>query len=351
MSKVQMMRAFVNQRLTAAAEEIFGLFERTIAEYEEEMVRQSRLLRDQPAAFPEFKEDPPEQQQQQQQQGSPSLDQDPKKPQIKEEHEELWTNEDGEQPRGPEEADTSFLFTSVPVKSEEDDEEEPQSSQLHQGQTEENRDAEHLKTEGDEEDCGGSEPARSCNPDYLQPAGSKTSLCSETEDRHGGLKQIRDPQSDLNTLKSNDMGCNEAKKCFSCSECGKRCGNKDHLQIHMKRHSGGKTFACPFCGKKFTKRSNLTTHLRVHTGEKPFTCSVCNTSFSLRCTLVNHMRVHTGEKPFTCSVCSKRFSKKANLTTHMALHTEEKPFRCSICDKRFTWHSQVKNHKCVDSSR
>jgi len=37
MSKVQMLRRLVNQRLTAAAQEICGLFERTIAEYEEEL--------------------------------------------------------------------------------------------------------------------------------------------------------------------------------------------------------------------------------------------------------------------------------------------------------------------------
>ncbi|XP_078146341.1 uncharacterized protein LOC144542865 [Centroberyx gerrardi] len=39
-------QASVNQRLTAAVEEIFGLFERTIAEYEEEIDRQRRLLED-----------------------------------------------------------------------------------------------------------------------------------------------------------------------------------------------------------------------------------------------------------------------------------------------------------------
>nr|XP_033493236.1 uncharacterized protein LOC117263726 isoform X2 [Epinephelus lanceolatus] len=39
MSKAQILRASVKQRLTAAAEEIFGLFERTIAEYEEELSR------------------------------------------------------------------------------------------------------------------------------------------------------------------------------------------------------------------------------------------------------------------------------------------------------------------------
>ncbi len=39
MSKGQMLRALVKQRLSLAAEEIFGLFERTIAEYEEELCR------------------------------------------------------------------------------------------------------------------------------------------------------------------------------------------------------------------------------------------------------------------------------------------------------------------------
>ena len=34
-----MLRATMKQRLTAAVEEIFGLFERTIAEYEEEVSR------------------------------------------------------------------------------------------------------------------------------------------------------------------------------------------------------------------------------------------------------------------------------------------------------------------------
>ena len=39
MSKVQLLRALVEQRLTAAVEEIFVLFERSIAEQEEELCR------------------------------------------------------------------------------------------------------------------------------------------------------------------------------------------------------------------------------------------------------------------------------------------------------------------------
>ncbi|XP_044028059.1 uncharacterized protein LOC122864562 isoform X4 [Siniperca chuatsi] len=199
MCKVQMLRALVKQRLTAAAEEIFGLFERTIAEYEEELrrskeenERQRELLA---AVFqPQLRlhravcpadvqqlslrkeEVPPEQQD-----WSPSLDQDPEPPHIKEEQEELWTSQEGEQLRGLEEADiTKFPFAPVPVKSEED-EEKPQSSQLHQSQTEQ------METGADGEDCGGPGPARNSDPDtHLQP---------ETENGDDGWKETRDPPS------------------------------------------------------------------------------------------------------------------------------------------------------------
>ena len=44
MSSVQHLREFISQRLTAAAEEIFTEFEKTIVQYEKEIDRQRRLL-------------------------------------------------------------------------------------------------------------------------------------------------------------------------------------------------------------------------------------------------------------------------------------------------------------------
>ncbi|XP_032363830.1 oocyte zinc finger protein XlCOF8.4 [Etheostoma spectabile] len=284
MCKVQMLRALVEQRLTAAAEEIFGLFERTIAEYEEELCRskeeneRQRELLD--AVFnPQlrvhragyclylfvFPADffPPEHYV-----CSSSVDQQEPEapPHIKEEQEQLWSSQEGEQLQGLEEADiTKFPFTPVPVKSE-DDEEEAQS-------------------ETDGEDSGGSEPARNSHP-LLQPETKEQigdSSDADTDDS-ADWKETREPQSALNSLK-HDSRC---KKTFSCLECGRRFGRTGHLKRHM----------------------------RTHTGEKPFTCSVCMKSFTQRGSLRSHMVVHTGEKRFSCSVCDNRFTRSYHVITH-----------------------------------
>lgn len=44
MSTIRCLRKLINERLTAAAEEIFAVFEKTIVKYEDEIDRQRRLL-------------------------------------------------------------------------------------------------------------------------------------------------------------------------------------------------------------------------------------------------------------------------------------------------------------------
>ncbi|CAB1446656.1 unnamed protein product [Pleuronectes platessa] len=178
--------------LTAAGEEILARLEETFAQYEDReersqlvISRQRRLLDDvmkdivqlQRAVCPadvqqlmvNKEEVPPEQQQ-----WSPLVDRvDPEPPHIKEEQEEPWTNQDGQQLQGLEEADIKFTLTPVAVKSEED-EEKLKSSKLHPSETKENR-----------ADCGGPEPARNSAPDghLKQGTEDKTEVSSETEDR------------------------------------------------------------------------------------------------------------------------------------------------------------------------
>ncbi|TDH13145.1 hypothetical protein EPR50_G00054820 [Perca flavescens] len=131
MSSVQHLKQFVNERLTAAAEEIFGVFEKTIVEYEEEIGRQRRLLDlvckpeitllrielPQPRVCKE-EEVLADQQQLCIQERNSSLDQEePEPPQIKEEQEELCLSQEGEQLVLKQETDA---FTLTPTYEERD---------------------------------------------------------------------------------------------------------------------------------------------------------------------------------------------------------------------------------------
>ncbi|XP_023118938.2 putative uncharacterized protein DDB_G0274435 isoform X1 [Amphiprion ocellaris] len=143
MSSVQNLRELINQRLTAAAEEIFTEFEKTIVQYEEEIDRQRRLLDNiwkpqitqHTADLPnqhvcEEKEVVTEQNVCNQERNS-SLDQEnPKPPQIKEEEEELCTNLDQEEPKPPQmKEEEEELCTNL-------DQEEPKPPQMKEEQEE-----------------------------------------------------------------------------------------------------------------------------------------------------------------------------------------------------------------------
>ncbi|CAJ1084255.1 zinc finger protein OZF-like isoform X1 [Xyrichtys novacula] len=360
MSKVQTVRVLIKQRLISAAEEIFEIFEKTILEYEEKLCqsseekkRQEKLLDSllnpqlqlHRAACPAYVQQQQSLRKQvspEQQKWNSSLDQqDPTKPEpphIKEEEEEVWNSQEGEQLQGLEEADTSkFSFTPVCVKSE-DDEEEPQSSPGPLGE---------FKTE-----------------DFSETETEESNECRETKEHQSGFKKV--PEDERPEMGPKSHSCSECEqtftrrlnltrhmkihtveKPFSCSECRHFFYQKVNLNKHMIIHTREKLYDCPDCGKSLKTKENLMAHLRVHSGEKPFSCSECDAKFRTKKNLAQHMVVHTDEKPFHCSVCGKAYKQNSTLKFHMALHTGEKPFSCSVCDQRFSWPSQLRIHKCV----
>uniref|UniRef100_A0A3Q3E2G2 C2H2-type domain-containing protein n=1 Tax=Labrus bergylta TaxID=56723 RepID=A0A3Q3E2G2_9LABR len=235
------------------------------------------------------------------------------KPQhIKEEHEELWSSQEEEQLQELEEADTTkFPFTPVSVKSE-DGEEKPQSSQLHQRQTEQ------METGGDGEDCGGAKPEWYSDPERrLQPV---TEV--KTDDSH----DWQETREDLSELNFKNKKQQTGKRPHRCSECGKRFNAKGNLTRHMMIHTGEKPFSCSQCEKRFTLKASLTYHMAIHR-EKSFRCSECGKTFYRQRDLTIHMILPTGEKPFSCSQCGKQFRQKGGLKSHMLVHTGEKAFR------------------------
>ncbi|XP_020496250.2 zinc finger protein 665-like [Labrus bergylta] len=261
---------------------------------------------------------------------------DTEPPLVKEEQEEVWISHA---------ETTKFPFTPVCVKSEDDDE-KPQSSELHQEQTEQ------IETRADGEDCGGSEPDRDFNPDsHLQTVSIDETphLSGSDTDDSGDWERSNEPQEGLNPLQNknlpvSDMNCNTQNTSVSSSECATSFGQKKQLQKNKEINTGEKPFSCSVCGKRFTQSGTLKRHTVVHTGEKPFSCTLCGKRFTRRGTLKHHSVVHTGEKPFSCVLCGHRFASSGDLKRHTIVHTREKPFSCLVCGHRFTDSGSLKSH-------
>ncbi|XP_053190776.1 zinc finger protein 84-like [Scomber japonicus] len=240
MSRFQELKDLFKRRLiNAARAHLFEHFEESISGVEKKIDHKRKLL--DLVLYPDVKlqrtESPADVQQLlETREEVPSSSQDHQHPDpshIKEEHEEVWTSQEGEQLQGLEEVDiTKFISTPVPVKSE-DDEEKPQSSHLHQRLTEE------IKTEADGEDCGGSEPDRNSHPD--------THLLPDTDDKTSDSSKLDTDGSDF---------WKETRQHPSVSDSHVRC-KTDRGRLNPSEND-----------KAFTERESLSQYMALHTEVK-----------------------------------------------------------------------------------
>ncbi|XP_045902450.1 zinc finger protein 239-like isoform X3 [Micropterus dolomieu] len=336
MSSVESLREFVNERLTAAAEEIFRVFKNTIVEYEEEIDRQRRLL--DIVWKPDLKlhrielsqqhvckeEEVLADQQLWIQERIPGLDQeDPQPPQVKEEQEELCTSQEGEQLVVKQETDTFMLTPTY----EESDHSEAELKSDHQLLSHNCHVAESQDQKGGEHEDSGS--TRDAEPKL------------KNQDHNS-----RSPRNNVHKSTMSEVHHNPhtGKKSFTCDTCGKGFQYKSDFQTHLRIHTGEKPYSCKTCGNSFSRNCYLKLHMRTHTGEKPYSCKTCGKSFSRRSHLNVHIRTHTGEKPYSCKTCGKSFSRRSHLNVHMKTHTVEKLYSCETCGKDFRVGGQLKIH-------
>ncbi|XP_070690741.1 zinc finger protein ZFP2-like [Pempheris klunzingeri] len=359
MFQTDKLKAAVSERLAAAAEDIFSIFEEAMKEYEEvvfrpkQEVEQHRRLKAH------------QQQLSVQEGGTPSercetdpCEDDPEPPQIKEEQdEELWTTPTGET---QEEADTKdSMFNIIYVQRSVED----GRQFLHENQEVENSggglssgSSEQLKSEPSKEGCVTSEPTSDCqmsegSDDEWRDGGryhsginrKKPQQAGETADRPYTCS-VCNKNFRIKSILTRHMKTHTGEKPHSCNVCGKSFIQRSYLQTHMNSHSGQKPYTCTFCGRGFTQVGNMNAHIRIHTGEKPHSCADCGKSFREKADLIKHTIIHTGEKPYICTVCNMKFSAQSNLTRHMKTHSGERPFGCTACGKRFIRRSHLIIH-------
>ncbi|XP_061134900.1 zinc finger protein 37-like isoform X2 [Syngnathus typhle] len=375
---MKMLKELVRKRLIAAADEIFGLFESTVASYEEQLYRareeseRQRKLGDVcPKAHIQARLD------QRRATGGKGqvipdalLAPDRRSPPVKEEEEAPRSSRVKEE---VEEADISeFPLKVVVVKSEDE--------QL-SGESLSNADCQgdgkrFLPSENDstERRCGTDQDPQSPlikEEEEQVDVSNKplTVISAKSEDdelcrrsRGAAVDNLLAPLShseDTEESSKSDTDCEgddkrsikEAPKRFVCSACGERFARKSNMVTHMRVHTGDKPFCCSVCGETFARKVSLKGHVATHTGEKPFTCSVCGERFAYNYNLTRHMHTHTGDKSFACSVCGKIFNQRANMVAHLRTHTGEKPFQCSLCGDRFAHRVSLIAHTATHSGQ
>ncbi|XP_010884476.2 zinc finger protein 135-like [Esox lucius] len=256
MSKLQLLNVFVTERLSAAAVEIFGAVEKTIAVYQEEIFRAAeenvrlRKLLDM-SIKPETQlhsEDlqlltpvvPPEQQNCEQEWSSSLGQEGPELKHIKQEQQKLRHNQ----------------------------KDNPQPTHLHQNQTEDDR------------ECG----------DLLIIKTEEFQIELDRES-YGTPETTSDPAPSVNP-----EGPASAEKPYRCKQCGKGFTRMGHLTIHLRIHTGEKPYQCKDCGKRFNRKHDLGRHARVHTGEKPCQCKDGYRACKRKMDLTLNMRSHTGDR-------------------------------------------------------
>ncbi|KAM8845744.1 uncharacterized protein AB9W97_000742 [Spinachia spinachia] len=128
-----------------------------------------------------------------------------------------------------------------------------------------------------------------------------------------------------------------------CTVCGMSCLSSNELLTHVQDFHN-KTYFCDVCAKTFSDVRCLRLHERIHAGKKEFACQECDKTFYRREHLIVHVRTHSGEKPYHCDICGKAFSQSQNLTIHKRSHSGEKPYQCGLCGKLFNTSSHLKTH-------
>ncbi|KAM6923062.1 uncharacterized protein PEZ65_011294 isoform 2-T2 [Lycodopsis pacificus] len=368
MSGTRLLRLRVNERLEAAVEEIFGLVEKTIEEYEEGAVRSKREILQLKQQIEQLTVLKPEVMLNRADTQSVSEEilpsQQPDRftdvedngvrdcQRVKEEQVDRCIGPDEAEVRLPKsEPDTNCELlppsTDEPVNERIDDEWFGRDGSLSpRQQADQSIIPDFL--EDSYEDLEVRLPESDAQPDF-QPFPSFSTITVKDEEWNGSSGSAsRGVNRTDSAFIHKEQEPAQMDKTF-CQFCGMCFNGDSDLSAHIdKIHANAKAFKCSECDMQFVRRAHLVTHLRIHTGEKPYRCSFCTRSFTQSSNLNVHLRMHTGEKPYFCRSCGIMVARSNHLKTcGKTSLRRRKSCCCSLCSKTFYSASKLRVHERI----
>ncbi|XP_034020261.1 uncharacterized protein LOC117504829 isoform X1 [Thalassophryne amazonica] len=260
---------------------------------------------------------------------------------IKEEQEKLWISQQGEHLHQLEEADvTKFPFTAVCVKTENDDDEKPESSQLHQSQSGESTEAEPVASsstvpttltgEAEGDDCGGSQPDSGSSPcSHLQ---------SDTDDVQQVLvnEDVLPEEQEWN--QSRDQMCSERPNIKE--EQKELCSSQEAKPLHSVGEAGASKFPVIVVFMKCEGDEKQQLQLHQSQSDESIKMEHLTSNSSEHGTLKGEADGDNcgGSQPATSSEpCSQLPPDNDGVdSTDQPAHREEGPFETSLCGDQET---------------
>ncbi|XP_038152051.1 zinc finger protein Gfi-1b-like [Cyprinodon tularosa] len=360
-----LLRAFVNERLTAVVAEILEVFEGAIAKYEEEassskqeidrlrsllLEKQKKTDSPQPSTCGDKSPCEQESRLHQETGWNPELQH------IKEEAHELWAVDQEEHKQAGIDSDAlNHLHVSVEEEREQEDTKPPgqhwtQSSEPDGFQDVQELKATEVKTTFLSAPSFQDEAAAIFSTEQTQLGQSSFTFSKESTDSSRLNSPGADYQCSLcsESFPSSHLLMSHAFQTHSrdvgvlCTVCGGTFESAESLDVHLRSHEKSK--CCPICGKLFKSTTSLREHMEAHAGLKLHRCHVCGKECRRKGDLRIHLRIHTGEKPFCCSLCCKSFTHSGHLKKHIRSHTGERPHRCGVCGRSFLQSAHLKSH-------